>query len=279
MKIIVIGSQGMLGQQLAMIYKDQNPLLWSRSYIDIANRYDVEAKIKKEQPDIVFNAAAYNDVDEAEKNKDIAYAINAEGPAHLARAVCAAEGILVHYSTDYVFNGDEKRGYSEEDDPEPGSVYGKSKLLGEKNVIKYSDKYYIIRLSRLFGKSGIGGSAKTSFVDLMLGLAEKNEFINAVDEELSNPTYAPDLAEHSRKIVEKQAAYGIYHLSNRGACTWYGFTKEIFDIKGISVKLNPVAGGYFPRPAPRPKYSILLNTKLNPMRPWQEALKEYLLSK
>ena len=279
MKIIIIGSQGMLGQELARVYQNENPLLWSKSHIDISNKNDVDKKINEVKPDIVFNAAAYNDVDAAEKNKDIAYAINAEGPGHLARAVCAAEGILVHYSTDYIFNGDEKRGYSEEDDPEPRSVYGKSKLLGEKNVIKYSDKYYIIRLSRLFGKSGIGGSAKTSFVDLMLGLAEKSEVIDAVDEELSNPTYAPDLAEQSREIVEGKFPFGIYHVSNRGACTWYEFTKEIFDIKGINVKLNAVAGSYFPRPAPRPKYSILLNTKLNPMRPWQAALKEYLLSK
>ena len=137
-------------------------------------------------------------------------------------------------------------------------------------------KFYLMRLSRLFGKAGNGENAKKSFVDMILNLAKEKEALEIIDEELSSPTYAPDLAKLTKKIVANKMPYGIYHGANGGSCTWYEFAKEALKLKNISCKLIPVPASQFPRPAARPKYSILLNTKLSPARSWREALKEYL---
>ena len=138
------------------------------------------------------------------------------------------------------------------------------------------EKCYLIRLSRLFGKPGIGDGSKKSFVDMILNLAKEKEALEIIDEELSSPTYAPDLAKLTKEIIANKMPYGIYHGANRESCTWYGFAKEALKLKNISCKLIPVTASQFPRPAARPKYSILLNTKLSPARSWREALNEYL---
>jgi dTDP-4-dehydrorhamnose reductase len=194
----------------------------------------------------------------------------------LAKSLSAAGGILVHYSTDYVFKGDKKRGYREDDRPDPQSAYALSKYLGEQAVQENADNFYLIRLSRLFGRPAASQGAKKSFVQIMLELAQTKPEVNAVDEELDCPTYAPDLARRTREIIDQRKPLGIYHVTNSGGCTWYDFAREIFTSKNISVKLNPVPASFFPRPAVRPKYSILLNTKLPSMRSWQEALKEFI---
>ncbi len=276
MKIIIIGAKGMLGQELAHAFADDKPLQWDRDEINIADQADVERKITEQQPDLVINAAAYNDVDGAEHNQAVADAINGHGPGYLARVLQASGGILVHYSTDYVFKGDKQAGYSEGDQPDPQSAYARSKFLGEQQVQAQTDKYYILRLSRLFGQPASSQQGKKSFVDIMLSLAAKHDTIQAVDEELSCPTYALDLAQRTKQIIEEKKAFGIYHTTNTGACTWYGFAKEIFRIKDIDVKLKPVSGEVFPREAERPMYSVLRNTKLPAQRSWQIALEAFL---
>jgi len=276
MKIVIIGALGMLGQELARVFRDEKLLLWDRDEIDIADEKDVQQKVGEVRPDLLINAAAYNDVDGAEKNKALADKINGLAVIYLARAVRVAKGILVHYSTDYVFKGDKEEGYKESDQPDPQSAYARSKYLGEKELQKNTDKFYLIRLSRLYGKPAKSEVAKKSFIDIMLDLSKTKKELNVVNEELSSPTYAPDLAIRTKEIVEQKKSFGIYHATNSGVCTWYGFAKEIFTIKNIDVKLKPVPASFFPRPAPRPRYSILLNTKLPPMRSWQEALKKYL---
>lgn len=279
MKVLIIGAKGMLGQELAKVFQKDNPLLWDREEIDIANKKEVRQKIGDLKPNLVINAAAYNDVDGAEKNRDLANKINGLAVGHLSKIINAFRGILVHYSTDYVFKGDKKEGYQESDQPEPQSAYARSKYLGEQELQANTDRFYLIRLSRLFGKPAISEVAKKSFVDLMLELAKTKKEINVVNEELSSPTYAPDLAQRTKEIIDWQKPFGVYHASNSGACTWFDFAKEIFTIKKINVKLNPVPASFFPRPAVRPKYSILINTKLPAMRSWQNALREYLNQK
>jgi len=183
---------------------------------------------------------------------------------------------LVHYSTAYVFDGEKSEGYKEDDQPDPQSVYAASKYLGEQELHKNTDKFYLLRLSRLFGKQGLSVSGKKSFVKLMLDLAKTKTELEVVDEELSSSNYAPDLAGQTRYILEHSLPFGIYHCSNEGFATWYQMAEEVFKIKAIDVKLIPVPASRFPRPAKRPKFAILLNTKLPPIRSWQEALKEFL---
>lgn len=276
MKILIIGAKGTLGSAISDVFADEKPVLWDKDELDITDEKETIKKISELKPDVILNAAAYTDVDGAEKNEELANKINGYAVGNLARAAKLAGAILVHFSTDYVFDGTKKEGYAEKDDPDPVSVYGSSKLLGEQEALKEYDRVYIIRLSRLFGKPGEGQGSKKSFVDLMIELASRNKELNVVDEELSSPAYATDVAQKTKEIILSKPFFGIYHCANSGSCTWYEFAKEIFKIKGINIILNRVGGNYFKRVAKRPAYSVLWNTKLSPARPWQEALKEYL---
>ncbi|MFZ6035989.1 MAG: dTDP-4-dehydrorhamnose reductase [Patescibacteria group bacterium] len=276
MKIAIVGSQGMLGQELARVYQKEMPLLLSRRDLDITDENTVRMWIEKNQPDIVFNAAAYNDVDGAEQDEARAMAINAEGPGYLSAALARSGGILVHYSTEYVFKGDRQRGYTEDAKPDPQSVYGRSKYRGEQAVLHNSSKSYVIRLSRLFGKAGAGDSGKKSFVEKVLERAQSQQVVQVVDEEVSSPTYAPDLAAQSKYVLDHGLAFGIYHVTNTGSCSWYEFAQEIFRLANIHVTLEAVPGSTFPRPAARPQCAVLQNTKLPPLRTWQSALAAFI---
>ncbi|MFZ5364927.1 MAG: dTDP-4-dehydrorhamnose reductase [Patescibacteria group bacterium] len=275
-KILIIGAKGMLGQDLAMVFEKENPILFDREDIDIADRRQVFEKLMDINPDIIINSAAYNAVDAAEEDFSIAQAVNVAGPANLAEAAQNLGAVFVHYGSDYVFDGQKKSGYREHDVPNPISAYGMSKYLGEEQVKNKAAKFYIIRPSRLFGRPASSEGAKKSFVDVMLKLASEKDKLDVVDDERSNPTYSPDLAERTRFILENKYPYGIYHAANGGACTWYEFANEIFKQSGVKIRLNPVPASKFPRPAARPAYSSLKNTKLPAMRNWREALDDYL---
>lgn len=266
----------MLGQELVRTFHDHEILAWDREECDITDKEEIQTKIREQKPDVIINAAAYNNVDKAEEEKDVADKLNGYSVGYLAEVAKEIGAVMVHYSTEYVFNGENKDGYKEDDRPDPISVYGTSKYLGELELAKFTDKYYLIRLSRLFGKMGSGEGVKKSFIDIMVELSKTKDELDVVDEEVSSPTYASDLARLTRNIIEGDYAYGIYHGANRGACTWYGFAQDIFKIIEKNVKLNPVDGSKFPRPAKRPAYAVLLNTKLPEARTWQEALWEYL---
>lgn len=276
MKILIIGAKGMLGQELVKVFNDQEVIAWDREDCDITNKEDIQAKIREQKPNVIINAAAYNNVDKAEEEKDIADKLNGYAVGYLAEAAKEIGAVMVHYSTEYVFDGQNKKGYKEDDRPNPISAYGTSKYLGELELAKFADKYYLIRLSRLFGKMGEGEGVKRSFVDTMVELSKTKDELDVVDEEVSSPTYAPDLARLTRNILEGNYEFGIYHGANRGACTWYEFALDIFKILEKDIKINPVPGSKFPRPAKRPAFGVLLNTKLPEARTWQEALWEYL---
>ncbi len=273
----------MLGHELVKFFSnDKNYQVtgWDIEDIDITSEAQVREKVLALAPEIIINAAAYNNVDKCEEPAEfiIAEKINGWAPGYLAQVAKELGAISVHYSSDYVFDGENKDGYREDAVPSPISNYGRSKLLGEQEVARVGGQAYIIRLQKLFGMSAQSVSAKKSFFETMLELAKAKKEIEVVDEELANFTYAPDLAEKTKDIIEKNFPYGIYHITNEGMpVTWYGAVKILFDMAGIdNVKLIPVSADKFPRHARRPKYSVLLNTKLPVLRPWNEALKEFL---
>lgn len=281
----------MLGQELVNIFrenKDYKVTAWDKEELDIADQKQVNKKIAKLKPDIVINSATYNAVDKAEEPKEFIKAekINGLAPGYLAKIAKKIGAVFVHYSTDYVFSGKATCnlhknfvpifGYAEDAKPNPISKYGKSKLLGEKEVQKVKGKNYIIRLSKLFGQPGKGDGAKRSFFNIMLESGRKNKAVRAVDEETSCFTYAPDLAKKTREIIESKKPYGIYHVTNSDPCTWYKAVVELYKQTGLKTKVIPVSSAEFPRRAKRPYVSILINTKLNPLRSYKLALKEYL---
>lgn len=276
MKILILGANGMLGQELIKVFKGDNVVAWDREDLDITNWDLVNKKIKELGPEIVINAAAYNAVDKAEEEKEIAFAINADAVKYIAQTAMEIGAIFIHFGTDYIFAGVDKNGYAEDAIPNPQSVYAQSKELGERYLQENCDKYYLIRLSKLFGKIGLGTNVKKSFVDVILKVASEKKEIEVVDEEYSSPTYAPDLAQFTKNLILNKASFGIYHGANSGAGTWFELAKTALNLRKISCTLIPVASTRFPRPALRPQYSVLLNTKMPQQRPWQDALKEYL---
>lgn len=275
MKVLVLGAKGMLGGELAKALQGEEVFLYDYEEVDITNPTAVAECLKDIQPDVVFNCAAYNNVDKAEEEQDRVKLLNATAVKYLAENCNKVGATLVQYSTGFVFDGDNENGYNEDDLPNPQSVYAQTKYEGEEEAKKCSS-FYLIRLNLLFGDAGVSENSKKSFPDMILELASTQKEFNLVDDEVSTPTYAKDLAEASVRLVRDNMPYGIYHLHNEGRASWYEFGKEVFKIKNMDVVVNPVSSSEFPRPANRPHYSVLNNTKLPKQRTWQDALREYL---
>ncbi len=282
MKILIIGAKGNLGIQLQKVFQSEELIAWDKDKIDITDKDNVIANITELKPDVIINSAAYNAVDRCEESEAefvLAKQINGEAPGYLAEVALKINALLVHYSSDYVFEGVNQEGYSELDAPKPINNYGKSKLLGEERIIEFAAKglrFYIIRTSKLFGPKGDSDVAKPSFFDIMLKLSEDREALDVVDSEESCFTYTPDLAEATKNLIDDKKISGIYHLINEGKCTWFESVQELFKIRAIKTKVNPVSSDKFPRLAKRPAYSVLKNTKLTKLRDYREALKSYL---
>ena len=274
MKILITGAYGMLGSDLREVLKNHELIVTGSKDLDITNEENVIDFIDENSPDIVINAAAYTAVDDCETNYDEAYAVNAIGPKNLAIACKKQDVPLVHISTDYVFDGSKRTPLLENDALGPQSAYGKTKLEGEKFIQEYTDKYFILRTAWLYGIHG------NNFVQTMLSLAENHDEITVVDDQIGSPTYSLDLAVSIANLLNSDK-YGIYHLTNEGECSWYEFSKRIFELSNVDVKVLPVTTEEFPRPAPRPHYSVLSNQKwikagFPPMRKYEEALSDYL---
>ncbi|MFA6254765.1 MAG: dTDP-4-dehydrorhamnose reductase [Patescibacteria group bacterium] len=273
-QILILGANGMLGHALAEVFADQNPILWDSADLDITNENQVSNKLAKLKPTLILNAAAYTDVDCAEKNKELANSVNGYGVGYLAKAAKELGAILVHYSTDYVFSGENQNGYKEEDLPNPISAYGASKMLGEQQLQQNCEMYYLIRSSWLFGEYG-----GKNFVKRILTKAQNQRKLKVVNDHFGRPTYAKDLAKRTREIIDRQKPCGIYHVTNETpveGISWYDLAKKAVELKGLKTKVVPCSSSEFPQPAKRPKYAMLVNTKLEPMREWQEALEDYL---
>lgn len=283
-KVLILGAKGNLGQQLAKIFSfDYEVIAWDRGEIDIADRELILKKVGDVKPELIINAAAYNAVDKCEESDaeyESAKKVNIDGPKFLAEACLKIGATLIHYSTNYVFDGKKKLGYEEHDEPKPINRYGKSKFHGEKRILELSGqglKWYLIRTSKLFGPAAAGEMTKESFFNLMMKRsAEPGQVLEVVDEEVSCFTYTPDLAQATKELVRDNKGYGIYHLVNSQPCTWYQAAAELFEIAKIKIKVVPISSDKFPRSAKRPKYAVLLNTKLPPLRDYREALREYL---
>jgi dTDP-4-dehydrorhamnose reductase len=250
---------------------------WDREDIDVLDYARLRAKIGGLgfTPDAVVNCVAFNDVDGAEDRPGEAFALNADFVGELA--VQAKEmGIpLVHYSTNYVFDGVQGE-YAEADRPAPLSVYGRSKLRGEQLAAAGGAWCYVVRTAVIFGPQGASELSKKSFVDIMLDLSAKRDTLQVVSDEINSLTYAPDLAAGTHGLLGALPPPGIYHLANSGGASWFDFAREIFGIAGKNVTVLPVPSSHFPRKAARPPRAILLNTKLAPLRPWKAALAEFL---
>lgn len=278
-KVVIFGAKGTLGQELVREFfeNDYEVISYDKEDFDITDSSELVGKIMNTKPDIIINASGYNAVDLVEKDeheRERAYAINAETPKMMAETAKKIEAIFVNYSTDFVFDGKKGSEYTEEDAPSPLSEYGKSKFLGEKNVINAGGKFYIIRPSRIFGRLGKSGGKK-SFVEIMLAKKDLPE-IKVVSDEAGSPTFAPDLAKFTRELIEDSEPYGIYHGTNAGSCSWYEWAKEIFNLANAEPVLIAISSTEFGNPAKRPQNSSLINTKTKSLRHWREALKECL---
>ncbi|MFH1338466.1 MAG: dTDP-4-dehydrorhamnose reductase [Candidatus Omnitrophota bacterium] len=245
---------------------------------DITDKDKVAASINKVKPDLIIHAAAYTDVDGCELNPEKAFAVNAKGTENIAQAAKESDAALFYISTDYVFDGKKDKPYTEADAPNPINIYGKSKLEGEKAVRSLLDKYFILRTSWLFGPGG------KNFVTTILNKAGESRELRVVDDQIGSPTYTLDLADAVKNLLSMLAAnlYGIYHITNGGGCSWCEFAKKIVLLSNLKTQILPITSEESNRPAPRPKMSLLDNSKLIVtfklrLRPWQEALRDFMV--
>lgn len=282
MKILIIGAKGNLGIQLQNVLKNHEVFAWDRSEIDVTNQSQVSSKILELKPEYIINVAAYNAVDKCETDESellLAKKLNGDAVGYLADSAIKTDSCLIHFTSDFVFGAENKDAYTENDIPSPINKYGETKLMGETEIKKRINsglKYYLIRTSKLFGPRGESEFAKPSFFDIMLNFSKEKSEINAVDDEKSCFTYTVDLANEVKKLIENKAEYGIYHITNSDPATWYEAVKVLYNLTNSKTKINKINSGDLPRPATRPSKSTLINTKLTPLRPYTEALKEYL---
>ncbi len=288
MRVLLFGSGGALANQLALVLGDHDVVQLTHKDCDITNASEVRRMVKTHGPSHIINAAAFNVVDKAEEDDTLAMAINGTAVGSIAAAAAAVGAILVHYSTDYVFDGGKPDGYQEEDTPNPINKYGRSKLVGEQELQKAKQSaglsYYCIRTSRLFGPIGTAYSSKKNFVDIMIERAGSEQPCEVIDAEVSSPTYTPDLAAATVRCLVERWPFGTYHITNSGSCTRFECAKEIFaqwaKLTGKRVgTVEPISDTALPGRAPRPSHSVLLNTKAPALRAWQEALRDYLQKK
>jgi len=285
MKVLLLGDQGNLGSQFKLLLSKQSDIFLiglDRNNLDVLQFVELNKYLDKIKPEIIINTIAYNAVDKCEAESEFALAkkINGELVGELADWALENQAILVHYSTDYVFAGDQPLGYSETDTPSPINNYGRSKLMGEQELARRIDlKYYLIRTSKLFGPAGSSPTAKPNFFDIMLGLASSSRELKVIDGELSCFTYTPDLAIASWNLIRDKQPFGVYHLTNSQPVTWYQAVQTLLTLKNLTVNLQAITAADMPRPARRPQFSILLNTKIKILRDYRLALAEYLLIK
>jgi len=284
-KVLILGSWGNLGTQLVKSFEAKYQVIaLDRGDLNFLDFDELKNVVKKYHPDVIINAVAYNNVDACEENQtdlELAFKLNKDLPGVLAKIADEISAVLVHFSSDYVFGGDiDKQFFSEDDEPCPIQKYGETKLAGENEILKVDKdsenfKYYIIRTSKLFGPKGSSEFAKPSFFDIMLKLSAEKSEISVVDEELSCFTYTLDLANATKNLLNNHYDYGVYHIVNEGAVSWYNGVCELFRLKGINVKVKAVNSSKFSRPASRPAFSALNNNKFPKLRHYSLALKDY----
>lgn len=276
MRILVTGAKGMLGTDLVNTLSREHQVIGvDVDSFDITDARQTHDEIFKINPDIVIHSAAYTDVDGCEANVELAYRVNAIGTQNIALACRASDATMLYLSTDFIFDGVKASPYLEWDHPNPLSVYGSSKYVGEYFVSHLLYKYYIVRIAWLYGIYG------KNFVKTILRLAEERDRLQVVDDQIGSPTYTVDVAEGISMLI-KTGSYGIYHMVGKGQTSWFGFAKEILRLSDKDdVIIEPISTEQLDRPAKRPAYSVLRNFALeltigDTMRPWESALEEYI---
>jgi dTDP-4-dehydrorhamnose reductase len=282
MKVAVIGARGQLGTDLVEVLEGEfrvYPLTHGDVDVEVSESLEVLKDIK---PDVIINTAAYVRVDDAEIYAERAFAVNAIGALNVARIASEVDAINIYISTDYVFDGEKREPYVETDQPNPINVYGASKYAGEVLTKNYSEKHYIIRVASLYGKAGASGKGG-NFVNWVVDMAKKGQELKIVADQFMSPTYTKDVAIAMKELLRLRPEYGIYHMVNDGYCSWFEFTKAIFEILGWNVEIQPIKSSELNRIARRPSFSALQNYKLErigiKIRHWREALRDYLAEK
>jgi len=277
MKIVITGASGQLGREWVQMLEDTDHSVVSldSSTLDITDSDAIYKLLSDEEPDILVNCAAYTKVDDAEDNPEDAHSVNEIGVQNLAHTCNRLNIFLVHYSTDYVFEGTESdhkklpNGYDEEFPPAPKNVYGKSKRGGEIAIEKFAGKWMIIRVSWLCGRYG------NNFIKKILQLSEQKEKLRVVDDQTGSPTYCFDVVEKTMKLIEMNQE-GYFHISSKGAATWYGVAQELIRLTGAKTTLEAVSSSEFEMKAERPAYSLLKTQKIEDLglKPigWKDGL-------
>jgi dTDP-4-dehydrorhamnose reductase len=269
MKVLITGAGGQLGRALQSILQGNDVLALTHAQLDVTRFDDVREAVGGSRPELVINAAAYTNVDKAESDEPGAFRLNAIGPRNLAVAAMEIGTPIVHVSTDYVFDGESDRPYHEFDRTNPLSVYGKSKLAGDQAVAAHNPRHYIVRTSWVYHTEG------ENFPKAMLAQAHRDE-VRVVSDQFGSPTYAPRLAAALMKL-SATGAYGTYHIAGRGGASRFEMTQRLYQLFGIKTAVLPAATADFPRPAPRPRYSVL-TTVQSPeivLPPWEEGMAEF----
>lgn len=275
MVVLVTGASGQLGQALQALSPRYDALqiyFAGSDEVDITDAENLEAVFNKIKPDYCINTAAYTAVDKAESEPGKAVAVNTEGAQNIAEACKAVGAVLIHISTDFVFDGSKGAPYTEEDATSPQGVYGQTKRDGELLIEQTLKEHYIIRTSWLYSQYG------HNFMKTMLRLGRERDLLTVVNDQTGTPTNANDLAEAIVTIIlSDKKAYGTYHYSNEGVATWYDFAKKIFEVNSITINLQPVPTSAYPTPAKRPKYSVLDKSKIKQVfdieiKDWKDAL-------
>ncbi len=280
MKVLLIGANGQLGSDLLRVFQAAGDTVVpvTHAQLDVRSEERVSEVMADAKPDVVLNTAAFHKVEECEKNPALAFAVNGTAAMNLALACHRAGAVLVHFSTDYVFDGQKNAPYEEADLPSPLNVYGVSKVAGEHLIACNTDRYFVIRTCGLYGVAGSSGKGG-NFVENMLRKAMVGDAIRVVQDQILTPTYTVDLADATRKIILTES-FGLYHLSSEGQCSWYEFARHIFDCAGVGAQLAAVKTSDFPSPVKRPRYSVLSKAKLRALGlsipSWKDALRRYL---
>lgn len=270
MRILLAGAEGQLGRVVQSGFGSHQVIAPSEADLDICDRRKVEEALDRVRPDLLFNAAAYTDVDGAETDPEAAFAGNARGPGILAVATERCGIPLLHISTDFVFDGEAGRPYDERDETGPCSVYGRSKLEGEEAVRQLNPQHFVVRTSWLYAPDG------RNFPRTMLELAERPE-VRVVNDQFGSPTFAPHLAAALLRLLESES-WGTYHLAGRGVASWWELASTLFRELGIETPVRPVTTEEFPRPAKRPRFSALTSVQ-EPwilLPPWEEGLRAFV---
>lgn len=284
MKAIIIGADGQLGTDLMRVIPAPSRIPLTVKDIDITERPRVYEVLRKIPCDIIINTAAYNDVDAAEENPEVAFSVNFFGVKNIADFCSETQTALVHFGTDFVFGKDaeRKKPYAEEDREAPVNIYGISKLCGEKYVQARLARYFVIRTAVLYGTAGLLGKGG-NFIETMIRLGRTQPEVRVVSDQFVSPTYSRNLAECLWDLVQTKK-FGLYHMVSTGGCSRYEFVKKMYDILSLDARCISVRTGETPARARRPAYSILDNSKYNslglrPMRGWEENLRLYLAEK